>query len=333
MSLEPLRYYIDGLLCRDRRILSKTITLIESSHPEHQQRAREVIASIMPRTGSAIRIGISGTPGAGKSTLIEQLGLHLVNKGYRVAVLAVDPSSVRSGGSLLGDKIRMERLSSEQNAFIRPSPSAGTLGGVAHKTRETMLVCESSGFDVIIIETVGVGQSEAAVAAMVDFFLVMLIAGAGDSIQGIKRGILEYADALVINKADGENRERCLQERNDYEAVISMLHSGASIWTPPVLTCSALYNEGLDSLWSTVEEHRKKLCRTGELEKKRRTQSVEWMWSLIQQSLTDEFMQDPRVKGQLSDVLERVTAGTELPTDAAQRLLTAYTGKKQEQNS
>jgi LAO/AO transport system kinase len=231
---------IKGVRKRDRRLLSKTITLIESSRPDHQQRARKIVDELLPHTGKAVRLGITGVPGVGKSTFIESLGISLVEAGHRVAVLAVDPSSSRSGGSVMADKTRMEKLSVEKKAFIRPSPSGGTLGGVARKTRETMLVCEAAGFDVIIVETVGVGQSETTVASMVDFFLVLMLAGAGDELQGIKRGVLELADALAINKADGDNIVNAKKAAKIYASALQMLHPPSPNWKPPVMTCSAL---------------------------------------------------------------------------------------------
>ena len=256
--------YVRGVLARNRRMIAKAITLIESSHPAHQELARTVVDRLLPGTGKAIRLGITGVPGVGISTFIESFGMMLVQKGHQVAVLAVDPSSSRSGGSILADKTRMERLSTEERAFIRPSPSGGTLGGVARKTRETMLVCEAAGFDVIIVETVGVGQSESTVASMVDFFLVLMLAGAGDELQGIKRGVLELADAIAINKADGDNVEKAEKARKAYETAVHLLTPSSPNWTAPVLTCSALEMTGIDEIWETSLEHGKTLSSTGE---------------------------------------------------------------------
>jgi LAO/AO transport system kinase len=260
-------------------------------------------------------------PGVGKSVFIESLGTMLVKKGHRVAVLAVDPSSKRSGGSVLADKTRMEKLSVEENAFIRPSPSGGTLGGVARKTRETMIICEAAGFDVVIVETVGVGQSETTVASMVDFFLVLMIAGAGDEIQGIKKGILELADAIAVNKADGDNVKKAEVARKQYETAIHYLAPSLPIWTPPVLTCSALEMIGIEEIWQTVLEHREKFMETGELEANRRKQAVDWMWSLVKEGLKEQFNNNPQVKKMLPRILKEVKEGTTASTIAANKLL------------
>ncbi len=265
-SIDPTPY-IEGVLAGDRRVLAKTITLLESARPDHREAARAVMAALLPHAGGAVRLGITGVPGVGKSTFIESFGTLLVEKGHRVAVLAVDPSSARSGGSVMADKTRMERLSTRREAFIRPSPSGGTLGGVARKTREAMLVCEAAGFDVVIVETVGVGQSEAAVASMVDFFLVLLLAGAGDELQGIKKGILELADALAVNKADGDNRAAAEKAARTYAMALHLLQPSSPDWTPPVLTCSALETAGVAKIWECVGDHRAALERTGELER------------------------------------------------------------------
>lgn len=318
---DKAEYYIQGALKRDRPVLAKTITLIESSLASHQDLARTIIDSLLPYTGKAVRLGITGVPGAGKSTFIESLGMTLVKKGSRVAVLAVDPSSTRSGGSILADKTRMERLSVEEKAFIRPSPSGGTLGGVARKTRETMLVCEAAGFDVIIVETVGVGQSETAVASMVDFFLVLMLAGAGDELQGIKKGVSELADAIAINKADGDNVEKAERAKREYETALHLLSSASSTWTPPVLTCSALEMTGIDDIWETVLNHRQSLIATGELKAKRKKQAVDWMWSLLEEGLKERFYNNPDVKRMLPKMKREVEKGLIAPTNAAQKLL------------
>ncbi|UCD33938.1 MAG: methylmalonyl Co-A mutase-associated GTPase MeaB [Desulfobacterales bacterium] len=313
--------YIQGVLARDRRVLAKTITLIESSLPAHQRLARMIIDQLMPYTGKAVRLGITGVPGAGKSTFIESLGTMLVQKGHQVAVLAVDPSSKRSGGSVLADKTRMEKLAVEKSAFIRPSPSGDTLGGVARKTRETMMVCESAGFDVMIVETVGVGQSETTVASMVDFFLVLMIAGAGDELQGIKKGILELADAVVVNKADGDNIERAEFARKQYESALQFLAPCSLTWTPSVLTCSALKMIGIDKIWEIVLDHRKKYVATGELETNRKKQAVDWMWSLIKEDLKERFYHNADVKNMLPKITQEVENGTTASTVAASQLL------------
>jgi len=321
MGSEDIQYYIDGVLDHNRRLLSKTITLIESSLPDHQSMARNIIERLLPETGEAIRLGISGAPGVGKSTFIESFGLSLIGKNYKVAVLAVDPSSSRSGGSIMADKTRMERLSLEDQAFIRPSPSGGTLGGVARKTRETMLVCEAAGFDVIIVETVGVGQSETTVASMVDFFLLLMLAGAGDEIQGIKKGILEIADAIAINKADSKNIQNAQEARQEYERAINLLRPSSPIWRPPVLTCSAVELTGIDEIWETVLKHRQQLMATDELNQKRKKQAIAWLWALVEEGLKDRFYQNQGIMTQLPKVLKAVATGATAPSAAADKLL------------
>lgn len=321
MKLLAPEAYIDGVLAGDRRMLSKTITLVESSLPAHQEVARRILGALLPKTGHAVRLGITGVPGVGKSTFIESFGGMLVSTGHRVAVLAVDPSSARSGGSVMADKTRMERLSTRPEAFIRPSPSGGTLGGVARKTRETMLVCEAAGFDVVIVETVGVGQSETAVASMVDFFLVLLLAGAGDELQGIKKGVLEMADALAVNKADGDNRSRAERAARIYELALHLLQPASPLWTPPVLTCSALEMSGIESIWATVLRHRDLFGPSGELEERRRQQAVDWTWSLVEEGLKERFARHPGVRRHLPRMLHDVRRGLIPPTAAAERLL------------
>jgi len=321
MNIKDPKVYIDGVLAQDRRVLSKTITLIESSLSTDQEIARAVLDALLPSTGDAVRLGITGVPGVGKSTFIETLGMSLVQSGHRVAVLAVDPSSSRSGGSVMADKTRMEKLSAEKSAFIRPSPSGGTLGGVARKTRETMLVCEAAGFDVMIIETVGVGQSEATVASMVDFFMVLMLAGAGDELQGIKRGVLELADAIAINKADGDNVKKAKKAAKIYENVLSLLQPPSPAWTPPVLTCSALKMTGIKEIWQTVLDHRQRMSDSGELAHKRRKQALDWMWSLVEEGLKERFYRNPDIKKELTQIARRVENGTTAPTLAASELL------------
>jgi len=321
MGSEDIQYYIDGVLGQNRRILSKTITMVESSLPDHQALARNIIEQLLPETGGAIRLGISGVPGVGKSTFIESFGLSLIGQNYKVAVLAVDPSSSRSGGSIMADKTRMERLSLEDRAFIRPSPSGGTLGGVARKTRETMLVCEAAGFDVIIVETVGVGQSETTVASMVDFFLLLMLAGAGDEIQGIKKGILEIADAVAINKADTNNIQKAQEARQEYEKALNLLRPSSPIWRPPVLTCSAVELTGIDEIWETVLKHRRQLMATDELNQKRKKQAIDWLWSLVEDGLKDRFYQNQGIMTQLPRVLKAVETGEMAPSAAADKLL------------
>jgi LAO/AO transport system kinase len=321
MSIEDVQYYIQGVRARNRRVLARTITLIESALPAHQELARKIIDDLLPHSGHAIRLGITGVPGVGKSTFIESLGMMLIEKGHRLAVIAVDPSSVRSGGSVMADKTRMEKLSFEENAFIRPSPSRGTLGGVAGRTREAMLVCEAAGYDVIIVETVGVGQSETAVSSMVDFFLVLMLAGAGDELQGIKKGILEIADAIAVNKADGDNIEKARRAQKTYEAALHLFTPASPSWQPPVLTCSALEKSGIDDVWDTVLTHREKLQKTGELRVKRQAQALEWMWSLVDHGLKVQFYKNPAINDVLPEMVRAVEEGTLTPTSAAERLL------------
>ena len=321
MIFDDPQPYIQGVLKRDRRILAKTITLIESSLPAHQELARTIIDRLLPFSGKAVRLGITGVPGVGKSTFIESLGTMLVRDGHQVAVLAVDPSSKRSGGSVLADKTRMEKLAVEEKAFIRPSPSGGTLGGVARKTRETMVICEAAGFDVMIVETVGVGQSETTVASMVDFFLVLMIAGAGDELQGLKKGILELADAVVVNKADGDNIEKAELARKQYETALHFLAPSTPTWTPPVLTCSALEMIGIEKIWEVVLDHRKKFEATGELEANRKRQSVDWMWSLVKEGLKERFYQNTDIKKMLPKITKEVEDGVTASTIAASQLL------------
>ena len=321
MNSKDIQIFIKGVRAQNRRILSKTITLIESSRPDHQQLARKIVDELLPHTGKAVRLGITGVPGVGKSAFIESLGILLVEAGHRVAVLAVDPSSSRSGGSVMADKTRMEKLSVEENAFIRPSPSGGTLGGVARKTRETMLVCEAAGFDVIIIETVGVGQSETTVASMVDFFLVLMLAGAGDELQGIKRGVLELADAIAINKADGDNIEKAKKAAKIYVTTLHMLLPTSPNWKPLVLTCSALEMTGIAEIWQTVMKFHKKFTTSGELEDKRQKQAVDWLWSLVEDGLKERFYTNPEIKKRLDQITRAVAKGETAPTLAADKLL------------
>ncbi len=321
MKPEGPNIYIKGVREQNRRILSKTITLIESSHPDHQELARKIVDQLLPHTGKAVRLGITGVPGVGKSTFIESLGMSLVSTGHRVAVLAVDPSSSRSGGSVMADKTRMEKLAVEENAFIRPSPSGGTLGGVARKTRETMLVCEAADFDVIVVETVGVGQSETTVASMVDFFLVLMLSGAGDELQGIKRGVLELADAIAITKADGDNIEKAKKAAKIYETALHMLQPTSPNWDPPVLTCSALEMIGIVEIWQTVITYHKKFTASGELEHKRQKQALDWLWSLVEEGLRKRFDTNPEIKKRLHRITRAVEKGETSPTLAADQLL------------
>jgi len=321
MDPKDIQIYIKGVRAQNRRILSKTITLIESSRSDHQELARKILDQLLPHTGKAVRLGITGVPGVGKSMFIESLGMALVDTGHRVAVLAVDPSSSRSGGSVMADKTRMERLAVEENAFIRPSPSGGTLGGVARKTRETMLVCEAADFDVIIVETVGVGQSETTVASMVDFFLVLMLSGAGDELQGIKRGVLELADAIAITKADSDNIEKAKNAAKIYETTMHMLQPTSPNWDPPVLTCSALDMIGIVEIWQMVIKYHKKFTASGELEQKRQKQALDWLWSLVEEGLRERFDTNPEIKKRLRRIARAVEKGETSPTRAADKLL------------
>ena len=306
---------------RDRRALAKAITLVESVRADHQEAAQRLLELLLPDAGQAARVGVSGVPGAGKSTFIEAFGLHLLALGKRVAVLAVDPSSARSGGSILGDKTRMPRLAAAADAFIRPSPSAGSLGGVTRRTREAMIVCEAAGHDVVLVETVGVGQSEVAVASMVDFFLVLLLPGAGDELQGLKKGIIEIADALAVNKADGDNLLRAEQAAAQYTGALHLFRHTSEHWDPPVLTISALEARGMDRVWAVIEEHRATLAASGELAEKRRAQQQAWLWSMLRDGLERQFLERPDVKRLLPEMEQAVARAELTPTQAARRLL------------
>ncbi|AKF81455.1 membrane ATPase/protein kinase [Myxococcus fulvus 124B02] len=313
--------YVDGVRSADRSVLARAITLVESGHPRHQALAQEVLTRLLPFTGGSRRIGISGVPGVGKSTFIDALGMHLVGAGRRVAVLAIDPSSTISGGSILGDKTRMARLSRETAAYIRPSPSSGTLGGVARKTRETLLLCEAAGFDVVLVETVGVGQSETVVADMVDFYLVLMLAGAGDELQGIKRGILEVADMLAINKADGDNLPRAERARSELRAALHLMRPGNE---PVVTTCSALEGQGIAKLWEALEAQVGKRVASGTLEQRRRAQQVGWMWSMVQDGLRAALHANPTVAALVPVLEAEVREGRATPTSAALRVLESF---------
>ena len=311
---------IDQLKSGNRRALAKAITLVESKLDLHREQAQDLLNTLLPDTGKSVRIGITGIPGVGKSTFIEAFGLHLISQGKKVAVLAVDPSSPIRGGSILGDKTRMELLSREENAFIRPSPSEGALGGVAQKTRETMLLCEAAGYDVILVETVGVGQSEYEVAAMVDFFLVLMLPNAGDELQGIKRGIMELADALVINKADGESVNLAKQTLSHYKNALHLL-SGDSFWQPRVQTCSALEKKGIDDVWSMIGEYQTLANDNGAFLGKRARQNRDWMKKLIQEMLELKLKQNPKIKDTLPALEQAVLENQTTPYNAAKQII------------
>jgi len=313
--------YVEGVQRGDRTVLARAITLIESSSPAHQATAQAVLRQLLPRSGGARRVGITGAPGVGKSTFIEALGCYLCQKGKRVAVLAVDPSSNRAGGSILGDKTRMEQLCRQPNAFIRPSPSGKTLGGVARKTRETMLLCEAAGFEVVLVETVGVGQSEVAVRSMVDFFLLLLLPGAGDELQGIKKGIVENADAVVVTKADGPLRQRAEQTRQEYATALHYLAPATPPWKPPVVTCSALKGEGIEAVWEMVENFYAMLEPPGILRRLRQEQSRQWLEDLIREELESRFYRLPGVAEARRKLEAAVMRGELTAPQAAQELL------------
>lgn len=317
----PVADYVTGIPAGDRALLARAITLVESTNPEHGRIAQTVLQELLPKTGHAIRLGITGVPGVGKSTTIDQLGMNLIAEGKKVAVLAIDPTSKRTGGSILGDKTRMTALSQERNAFIRPSPSSGTLGGVTKKTRETMALVEAAGFDIVIVETVGVGQSEVAVADMVDFFLVLLLAGGGDDLQGIKKGIIELADMIAINKADGDNITRAERAAQDYRAALQIFTPHGATWFPPVITVSGRDNRGLGELWIKVAEHRSKMMATGEFLKRRQGQAVEWMRDMLEDRMMGALKSNPRVAAELSGIEDAVSQGALLPTLAVDRIM------------
>jgi LAO/AO transport system kinase len=320
--------YVAGVRAGDRRVIAKTITLLESRRADHRELGQTVLDSLVPDSGGAIRVGITGPPGVGKSSFIETLGLSLVAQGSSLAVLAVDPSSPVSGGSILGDKTRMERLAREPKAYIRPTPSGGTLGGVAHRTREAMLVCEAAGFDVVIIETVGVGQSEFEVRSMVDLFAVLLQPGAGDELQGLKKGVLELADVLVVNKADGEQRAAAERTRADHEHALALLQPASAVWTPVVLCASARTGEGVEQFWQTVLAHREAIQKSGELDRRRRTQARAWLWRLVDEGLQAAFRADPKLAARLPDLEAEVEAHAISAPRAARILLDIFTRRR-----
>lgn len=323
-QLLPADEYVEGILNGDRTILSKAITLIESSLPGHYQLGQEVIEKCLPHAGNSLRIGITGVPGVGKSTFIEALGKYLTARGHKIAVLAVDPSSEITKGSILGDKTRMEQLATDPNAFVRPSPSAGSLGGVTRKTREIIILCEAAGFDLIFIETVGVGQSETAVHSMVDFFLLLMLAGAGDELQGIKRGIIEMCDAMVINKADGDNIYRAQAARVQYQNALHLFPLPATGWTPRVEICSAVNKTGIETVWEMVLEHDKLLKDNGHFIIKRNHQQKYRMLETINQALSDKFYNHPEVKRMMPLVEEQLSASNVTSFQAANQLLKAF---------
>ena len=321
MSVEE---YVEGVKKGDRMILAKAITLIESNAPKDFDKAQRVLQALLPRTGHSLRIGITGVPGAGKSTFIEAFGQLLCQQGYKVAVLAVDPTSSITGGSILGDKTRMQKLSREPNCFIRPSPSGGTLGGVARKSRETMMLCEAAGCDVILVETVGVGQSETTVRSMVDFFMLVVLTGAGDDLQGIKKGIMELADAIVVNKADGDNLERAKVTQGEYERMVEFIRPATEGWKTHAYRCSALQKTGLLELWAVMREFEKVTKKSGAFENRRQRQIIAWVKTMIDEHLHNLFYEDPVIKGRLPEVRAAVLAGVVSPSQAVAELIRTF---------
>jgi len=314
----------EGIRAGDISILSRAITLVESSLPQHQAEAQELIAACLPHSSNAFRLGITGVPGAGKSTFIETLGKHIIHAGGKLAVLAIDPSSERSKGSILGDKTRMEELAGYPNAYIRPSPSGGTLGGVARKTRESIILCEAAGFDSIFVETVGVGQSETAVHSMVDFFLLIMLAGAGDELQGIKRGIMEMADALVINKADGANIKKARRAQAQYTNALHLFPPALSGWIPQVKTCSSLYNEGIEEVWDMIMEYRESVSETGYINTRRKEQAKYWMYETIKEGIYQHVFHDPGMQKELKEYENAISLGQMTSFMAATSILNKY---------
>ncbi len=323
-KLLDLEQYVDGILSGNRIVLSKAITLIESSLIEHYELAQKIIERCMPYSGDSIRVGVTGVPGVGKSTFIEAVGKYLTAQGHKIAVLAIDPSSELSRGSILGDKTRMEKLSTDDNAFVRPSPSAGTLGGVARKTREIIILCEAAGFNKVFIETVGVGQSETAVHSMVDFFLLLMLAGAGDELQGIKRGVIEMSDGMVINKADGDNLQKAEDAKIQYQNALHLFPRQHPNWTPKVLTCSSLKKTGVDKVWEMITEHHKILKETGHFRLKRNQQKINRMYETINQNLSNNFYQNPEVERRLHETEKSLLNNKMSAYQAAQQLLQYY---------
>jgi LAO/AO transport system kinase len=315
--------YVSGVRDGDRTVLARTITLIESNSERHLETAQQVLSALIPETGQAHRIGITGVPGVGKSTFIDAFGTMLTEQGHGVAVLAVDPSSGVSGGSILGDKTRMERLSVDPHAFVRPSPTTGTLGGVARKTRESMLICEAAGFDVVLVETVGVGQSETVVAEMTDFFLALMLPGAGDELQGIKRGLLEHTDLIAVNKADGDNLRSAQRAARDYRNALHFMQARGG-WQPRVQLCSAVTGRGLDDIWHAIREHHDQLTESGALQQRRQEQMLRWMWSMIDDQLRTMLRTHPSVRAMLDTVEQDVREGRTPPTVAARQVLDAF---------
>jgi LAO/AO transport system kinase len=316
--------HVRGVLDGSRADIARAITLVESTRSDHRRTAQQVLTELLPHTGKAIRLGISGMPGVGKSTFIDAFGTMLTGQGHRVAVLAVDPSSSRTGGSILGDKTRMARLAVDPAAFVRPSPSSGTLGGVTRATRETMVIMEAAGYDVVVVETVGVGQSEIAVAGMVDTFLLLTLARTGDQLQGIKKGVLELADVIAVNKADGPHEKDARAAARELAMALRLMQDPSAAWRPPVLTCSAQENRGLDEVWARIGQHRAALEAGGELERRRQDQQVEWTWNLVHDELLTRLHADPRVRAIAGELERQVRDGSVTATTAAEKILGTF---------
>src|SRR5215213_1143351 len=330
MAAVDIAALAEGVRAGDRRAVARAITLVESRRADHRERAQELLVELTPAAGSARRVGISGVTGVGKSTFIDQLGVTLTGAGSKVAVLAVDPSSARSGGSILGDKTRMSRLSVDPDAFIRPSPTSGTLGGVAQATRESMVVVEAAGYDVVLVETVGVGQSEITVAEMVDSFLFLTLARTGDQLQGIKRGILEIADVIAVNKADGAAAADARKAARELAGAIRMLRGHNETWDVPVLTCAGLTGEGLDQVWTKLVEHQDRMKASGEFDERRRTQQVRWTWQLVRDALESTLRHHPGVRSAVPDLEKAVLSGEVTPALAAQQILLTFLAAPEE---
>ncbi|WP_407918456.1 methylmalonyl Co-A mutase-associated GTPase MeaB, partial [Kitasatospora sp. NE20-6] len=321
-TIDPDQYR-QGVLDGSRAWIARAVTLVESTRPDHRALAQQLLVDLLPHSGAAVRIGITGVPGVGKSTFIEALGTMLTHRGHRVAVLAVDPTSTRTGGSILGDKTRMEKLATDPNAYIRPSPTSGTLGGVARTTRESMIVMEAAGYDVVLVETVGVGQSETTVADMVDTFLLLTLARTGDQLQGIKKGVLELADLVAVNKADGPHEHDAKTAARELTGALRLLTPPDAAWTPPVLTCSGRDGTGLDTLWERLQQHRQTLHATGALDTRRRTQQIDWTWAMVHDQLLTALHHHPDVRTLAPTLENRVREGTLTATLAAQQILDA----------
>lgn len=315
---------VNGILNSDRTILARAITLVESNAPKHIEKAQQILNRILPYTGNSLRIGITGVPGAGKSTFIEALGSYLCEQGHRVAVLAVDPSSSITGGSILGDKTRMEKLSRDRRAFIRPSPSGGTLGGVNRKTRETMLLCEAAGYDVILIETIGVGQSEVVVRSMVDLFALLVLTGAGDELQGMKKGVMELADLIIVNKADGDNEQKALIAKEEYNRILHYLRPSTEGWQTKALTCSAYYEKGIDNLWEEMRGFQENTKASGMFLKRRESQVRDWIYAMIKDQLEQKFFNHPEVKKVMPVIEREIIDGKQPVTQAVKYLFDQY---------